>query len=916
MIKVGIFFGGMSREREISFAGGRTVYDNLDKSIFQPIPIFVDSVGHFIHLKWEFLYKGTIRDFYPSENSAVVRALVPEASPFQRYVESLGELNAEQWAELISHVGEEIQPKQFPQFMDVAFLCLHGPFGEDGTLQGMLEWYGVPYTGSGILSSAIGLDKVIQRGLMEQAGFRRPAGRTLSKKEWLSKYAKEPKGLFEDLLHHYRLPFVVKSPSQGSSIGVSIVRTTNVEQFQQAVEKSLFLTRINRSEWTAMNEYQQFNWIRKLIDIREGIGLPVLIHTQREEDLQPIKITSPEALHEFLNGDNWGTEPTAELLLESTQGEEQVLFEAFLNGKEFSCIVIEDQFGEPIALPPTEIIKASDVFDYRAKYLPGISRKVTPIDLPQEQIDAIRSECERLYLDLNFGVYARIDGFIDKEDNKVKIYLNDPNTTSGMLPSSFFFHQAAEIGLNPSQFLTYIIHTSLNVRLKTGRWLDRFRKTIDDLDAALAAQRHGVIERKRVAVLMGGYSTERHISVESGRNVYEKLSSSGAYEAFPVFVTGNDTSHQLYKLPINYMLKDNADDIKEKVLAYYKVHPVIEEIRERAEGITKRFAGEVLHKPTEITYPELARQADAVFIALHGRPGEDGQVQKRLEKVGLPYNGSGPTSSGITINKYETNEILRKAGFHVAGHTLLYKKDWLLNRDKKIQEIETAFPYPFIAKPSDDGCSSAVKKIKNREQLIAFTETMFRERLGFDPAHSAVLGLAPNEEFPQKEVYLIETLIEKGEAQHFLEVTGGMLTHMQADGSIRYEVFEPSETLASGEVLSLEEKFLAGEGQNITPARFSPDPAERNRISALVKETLGQVAKTLQVEGYCRIDAFVHIYADGSVKTSIIEINSLPGMTPATCIFHQSAINNYKPAEFIEAILKYGAKRTAKLAKA
>ena len=64
-MKIGILFGGVSREREISFAGGRTVYDNLDKSLFEAIPIFIDSCGHFIKLDWKYIYKGTIRDFFP-----------------------------------------------------------------------------------------------------------------------------------------------------------------------------------------------------------------------------------------------------------------------------------------------------------------------------------------------------------------------------------------------------------------------------------------------------------------------------------------------------------------------------------------------------------------------------------------------------------------------------------------------------------------------------------------------------------------------------------------------------------------------------------------------------------------------------------------------------------------------------------
>ena len=133
-----------------------------------------------------------------------------------------------------------------------------------------------------------------------------------------------------------------------------------------------------------------------------------------------------------------------------------------------------------------------------------------------------------------------------------------------------------------------------------------------------------------------------------------------------------------------------------------------------------------------------------------------------------------------------------------------------------------------------------------------------------------------------------------------------MLTRTSADGQRIYEIFEPSETLASGEVLSLEEKFLAGEGQNITPARFSKNPEEQKRISAEVRKTLEQTARILNVEGYCRIDAFVRIFSDGKVETLIIEINSLPGMTPATCIFHQAAIDRLRPLEFMDAILEYG----------
>jgi UDP-N-acetylmuramate--alanine ligase len=120
-----------------------------------------------------------------------------------------------------------------------------------------------------------------------------------------------------------------------------------------------------------------------------------------------------------------------------------------------------------------------------------------------------------------------------------------------------------------------------------------------------------------------------------------------------------------------------------------------------------------------------------------------------------------------------------------------------------------------------------------------------------------------------------------------------------------YEIFNPSEALSSGEVLSLEEKFLAGEGQNITPARFGKNSDEFEIISKKVKADLLKVAQILNIQGYARIDAFVRIYPDLKVETIIIEVNSLPGMTPATCIFHQTAINGYKPYDFIDKIIEF-----------
>jgi len=899
-MRIGIFFGGASREREISFAGGRTVYDNLNKGLFTPVPVFVDPRGHFILLDWQYLYKGTIRDFYPPAAS-----LPANLGPYQIYAESLAHLTEQEWQAMMQQVGQPIAPHEFAQHFDFAFLALHGPWGEDGNIQGLLEWYGIPYSGSGILPSALGISKSAQQPWLKAHGFARPASQVLSRQQW--KQAQQAGALpqvFEQLKAQIGLPMVIKAPHQGSSIGVALLHQNSLQDFSHAIEKCFFTQAVSATFWKGLNAAARHNWLTNLTDLRHGLGLPVVL--QGTTYYTPLQLA--QGLDTLL-------EQQEQVLLESPHGEAEVLIEGFIEGQEFSCIVIENENGQPIALPPTQIIKQQQVFDYRAKYLPGISRKITPIDLPEAQIENICQQCQGLFAAMGAQVYARIDGFINDQG---QVFLNDPNTTSGMLPSSFFFHQAAEIGLDPSQFLTYIVRTSLAARTRQGKNTLALSTQLQQLDQAIAQASQAATQKMPVAVIMGGYSTERHISVESGRNIYEKLSASERYLPLPVFLTGPANAYRMFTLPVNMMLKDNADDITEKIAALQQkpqVHPVVARIQQAAAALTQKYAGPSQRRVQQLDFAALAQQVQAVFIALHGRPGEDGDLQQHLEAVGLPYNGSGVASSQTTINKYNTNELLAQHGIHVAQHRMVSQQEW--QSPETLASIEQNFGYPLIAKPADDGCSSAVKKINNRQELQAFAQLMFRPQPGLDPAPCQVLDLKPSEEFPQKQAFLIESLIEKGQATHFLEITGGLLTHHEPNGGIRYEMFEPSEALASKGVLSLEEKFLAGEGQNITPARYAPTPQESQRISQLVRQELEKTARLLNVEGYARIDAFVKVMPNGQVQTWVIEVNSLPGMTPATAIFHQCALNGYKPYDFIDAILQYGiAKRLPNTTKA
>ncbi len=902
-IRVGIFFGGPSREREVSFAGGRTVYDNLDKQLFEPIPIFVDSFGNFCLLNWEFVYKGSIRDFYPPtfvHADGERKSCLPELPHgFQVYAESIQSIaeSKEEQCNVLKEIGQPLTIEEIQSRIDFAFLALHGTFGEDGSIQGLLEWYGIPYSGSGILASAMGINKAIQKDFQTTAALYVNDYTTLQQRDWLSADISTKKQWFVEFNVMFGERFVVKPAHQGSSLGVSILKHPNFEAFCTAIDLAFFRLHIHSSEWNQKSPEEKIKDIKQLTDLRSGLGLPLTADGN--------EFYLPSDLLEYLER-TLKTQPT--VLLQSHDSESMVLIESMIDGKEFSCIVVADAEGNPFALPPTEIRKSGDLFDYRSKYLPGLSNKVTPIEVDPAWITDIREACCHLYLHFGFEVYARIDGFITDDG---EIFLNDPNTTSGMMPSSFFFHQAAEIGLSPSAFLTLIYFNSLRARIHSHPKGQLFQTLLQRSENLIANAQSRSTQKKKIAVIMGGYSFERHISMESGRNIYEKLSSSEEMQPIPVFLAGDSNSYRLFLLPLNMMLKDNADDIRDKIL-HYAIDPALAEIQNSSLSLTHGLLhSKPIFAPEEIDLQTLKSMVEGVFIALHGRPGEDGTLQKDLAQVGLYHNGSLSHSAAITINKYETNRILREKGFLVANHDLVQKSTWINQGEALCESLCKEFGLPLIAKPADDGCSAAVRKIKSARELHDFMGAIFRETEAVSPDLCEKLGIRVTDEMPRKSELLIEQFIDKAGASRFLEVTGGMVTHVNEDGSISYEVFEPSESLAESEILSLEEKFLAGQGQNLTPSRFSKDPTEQSYISASVRKTLESVARALDVTGYCRIDAFVRIFDDKRVETIIIEVNSLPGMTPATCIYHQASINGYKPFEFIREILKFGENRIA-----
>lgn len=405
-LRVGVFFGGRSKEREVSFAGGRTVYDNLDRNLYIPVPIFITPQNEFFRLKWDFIYKGSIKDFYPAQED---------------------------------EMGDKISIENLKDVFDIAFLVLHGLDGEDGHIQGLLEWFNIPYTGSKVLGSALGINKFFQKEMMKNYGYKTNNFKFLFRDRWI----KDKNKYLKEISNEFKFPFVVKSANQGSSIGVNIVHKK--EDLEKAIDISFSILRIKKEFWNTLTPNDKFEFLKKNLTEKIEYEFPVKIDNY--------SFIEPYSLMHYLDCNN-----DEEFLIHSHIHDEEVLIEEFITGREFSCIVLQEKNEAPHALFPTEIIlKNSEIFDYRSKYMLGASMKVTPMKIENVSMEKIRNTSAKLFNDLHFKVFARMDGFVTKEND---VIINDANSISGMEPISLLFQQAVYSNLSPKQLLTFIITNS------------------------------------------------------------------------------------------------------------------------------------------------------------------------------------------------------------------------------------------------------------------------------------------------------------------------------------------------------------------------------------------------------------------------------------------------------------------------
>jgi D-alanine-D-alanine ligase len=253
---------------------------------------------------------------------------------------------------------------------DVVFIALHGRPGEDGTVQGMLEILGIPYTGSGVLASALAIDKARCRALLRGHGIRIPRGVVLGGPE------ESAAALTELKKQGVGPPLIVKPTQAGSSVGLT--RVTDVAQLPGAVEKAL--------------QY------------------------------------SPEAL-----------------------------IEECLPGPEITVSIIGN--GQPIILPTIEIISENGIYDYEAKYTPGLSRHIIPPDIDPERVREAEEMAFQAYMLMGLRGCGRGEVMFDSDLNP---HFLEFNTIPGMTEISLLPDAARAAGIDFGELCDRLIKYSLD----------------------------------------------------------------------------------------------------------------------------------------------------------------------------------------------------------------------------------------------------------------------------------------------------------------------------------------------------------------------------------------------------------------------------------------------------------------------
>jgi D-alanine-D-alanine ligase len=326
--------------------------------------------------------------------------------------------------------------------------------------------------------------------------------------------------------------------------------------------------------------------------------------------------------------------------------------------------------------------------------------------------------------------------------------------------------------------------------------------------------------KPRVGLLVGGTSPEREVSKNSGKGVLQALKILG----YPTVII--DPAYGLHQ-PENeekFFLKEDYTSISN---------------RNYIDAINSTLLDDV----------------DVVFLALHGKWGEDGTIQSLLEMRGLKYTGSKVLASALAIDKEMSKRIFRQVGVQTADWFTVssngYDKNAVINR------INKEFKYPVIIKPNDQGSTVGLTLVKTQDEI----------------ENALNLSL----EFSNKA--LIEEYISGR------EITVAVLEN---------EALPVLEIVPKSGLYDYQHKYTSGMSEYIVPAKISEEISVKAQQQALL------AFNALGCEGCARID----FRLNNDNELFCLEVNTLPGMTPLSLVPKAAKASGISYEELIERIIK------------
>ena len=255
-IRLGILFGGRSGEHEVSLTSASAVMKALDPEKYELVPVGITQEGRWrVGSKALGLLAATAGDNL-AQRTAPLQTVLEEGRAVTPSVDPTG-------PKLLPIAKSSAAVNSRPE-VDVIFPVLHGTFGEDGTIQGLLELADVPYVGAGVLASAAGMDKDVMKRLFRDAGLPVVPWEMVLRREWED----DPAGVRRKIKERLRFPLFVKPANLGSSVGITKVHSP--EEFQAGMDLAA--------------QYDRKILVEKAVDARE-IECAVLGNDQPEASL-------------------------------------------------------------------------------------------------------------------------------------------------------------------------------------------------------------------------------------------------------------------------------------------------------------------------------------------------------------------------------------------------------------------------------------------------------------------------------------------------------------------------------------------------------------------------------------------------------------------------------------------------------